>query len=178
MFLNIITPCSRPEFLDAVSKSINIPKDNYRWIVVFDSETIPENIPECEAYCIKDANSVCGNAQRNLGIDLVTEGWIYFNDDDTIMHPELWYNIKDLDNDFISFDQVWTSGAHRLYGNIVKLSYVDSHNFILHTSLVGNERFVLSRRDADGVFAENCYNKAKNKHYINKVLSTYNSLQP
>lgn len=177
MFLSIITPCSRPEFLDAVSKSINIPKNNYRWIVVFDSETIPENIPECETYCIKDVNSVCGNAQRNLGIDLVTEGWIYFNDDDTTMHPDLWHNIKDLDNDFISFDQVWTSGVHRLYGNIVKLSYVDSHNFILHTSLVGNERFVLSRRDADGIFAENCYNKAKNKYYINKVLSTYNSLQ-
>ena len=63
MFLNIITPCSRPEFLDAVSKSINIPKENYRWIVVFDSETIPENIPECEAYCIKDINSVCGQVR-------------------------------------------------------------------------------------------------------------------
>ena len=178
MFLNIITPCSRPEFLDAVAKSINIPKENYRWIVVFDSETIPENIPECEAYCIKDINSVCGNSQRNLAIDLVTEGWIYFNDDDTTMHPELWDNIKDLDNDFISFDQNWNNGDHRLSGNIIKLSYVDSHNFIVHISVIGNKRFVLHRGDADGVFAENCYNKAKNKHYINKVLSVYNSLHP
>jgi hypothetical protein len=48
----------------------------------------------------------------------------------------------------------------------------------VHTSLIGDEKFVINRRDADGVFAENCYNRAKNKHYINKVLSTYNSLQP
>jgi len=178
MFLNIITPCSRPDMLHAVAKSINIPKENYRWIVVFDSETIPTDIPECEAYCIKDVNSVCGNAQRNLAISLVTEGYIYFNDDDTEMHQDLWDNIKDLDNDFISFNQNWKSGTHRLYGNIVRLSYVDSHNFIVHTSAVQDERFVLSRRDADGVFAENCYNRAKNKYYLDKMLSVYNSLQP
>ena len=77
MFLNIITPCSRPHFLHRIAESINIPKENYRWIVVFDSETIPTDIPECEAYCIKDVKSVCGNAQRNLAIDLVTEGWIF-----------------------------------------------------------------------------------------------------
>jgi hypothetical protein len=94
------------------------------------------------------------------------------------MHPELWENVKDLDNDFISFDQNWNNGDHRLSGNIIKLSYVDSHNFIVHISVIGNKRFVLHRRDADGVFAEKCYNKAKNKHYINKVLSVYNSLQP
>jgi hypothetical protein len=164
--------------LHAVAKSINIPKENYRWIVVFDSETIPTDIPECEAYCIKDVNSVCGNAQRNLAISLVTEGYIYFNDDDTEMHQDLWDNIKDLDNDFISFNQNWKSGTHRLYGNIVRLSYVDSHNFIVHTSAVQDERFVLSRRDADGVFAENCYNRAKNKYYLDKMLSVYNSLQP
>jgi hypothetical protein len=164
--------------LHAVAKSINIPKKNYRWIVVFDSETIPTDIPECEAYCIKDVNSICGNAQRNLAISLITEDYIYFNDDDTEMHQDLWENIKDLNNDFISFDQNWKSGTHRLSGDIIKLSYVDSHNFIVHTSLVKEERFVLSRRDADGVFAENCYNRAKNKHYINKMLSVYNSLQP
>ena len=94
MLINIITPCSRPENLHLIAKSIKLPSYAYRWIVVFDSETIPTDIPECEAYCIKDINSVCGNAQRNLAIDLVTEGWIYFNDDDTTMHPDLWNNIK------------------------------------------------------------------------------------
>ncbi len=34
MFLNIITPCSRPDNLNEVSKSINIPPEHYRWIVL------------------------------------------------------------------------------------------------------------------------------------------------
>ena len=85
MFINIITPCSRPENLKVISESINIPKQNYRWIVVFDGFTYEEeDIPNnCEAYSIKDSNSIYGNAQRNFGIDLVTEGYLYFNDDDT-----------------------------------------------------------------------------------------------
>jgi len=177
MFLNIITPCSRPHLLHSIAESINIPKENYRWIVVFDSDTIPDGIPECEAYCIKNSGSVCGNSQRNLAIDLVTEGYLYFNDDDTIMHPELWNNIKDLTNDFIHFDQEEKDGSIRLKQSSVRLSYIDSHNFIVHTTVVGNERFVINRRDADGVFAENCYNKSKTSNYIPKVLSTYNALR-
>lgn len=178
MFLNIITPCSRPHLLHTIAESINIPKENYRWIVVFDSDTIPDGIPECEAYCIKDANSVAGNAQRNLAIDLITEGYIYFNDDDTTMHPELWDNVKDLTNDFIHFDQEEKDGSIRLRHNEVRLSYIDSHNFIIHRTLIGSDEiFVIDRRDADGVFAENCYNKSKNSQYIPKVLSTYNALR-
>ena len=177
MFLNIITPCSRPHLLHRIAESINIPKENYRWIVVFDAETIPDSIPECEAYFIKDTNSICGNAQRNLAIDLVTEGYIYFNDDDTIMHPQLWDNIKDLTNDFIHFDQEEKDRSIRLRQSKVRLSYIDSHNFIVHRELAGDERFVMNRRDADGVFAENCYNKSKTPKYIPIVLSTYNALR-
>jgi hypothetical protein len=180
MFLNIITPCSRPENLLTVANSINIPKENYRWIIVFDSVTLPDSklIPDnCEVYTHTDKKSIAGSAQRNFALELINDGYVYSNDDDTIMHPELWENIKDLNNDFISFDQVWSSGTHRLYGNTIKLNYVDSHNFIVHTSLIGDERFVVDRYDSDGVFAENCYKRAKDKHYINKVLSVYNSLR-
>ena len=49
--LNIITPCSRPENLHIISQSINIPKDNYRWIVIYDGISLPsaDLIPEnCE----------------------------------------------------------------------------------------------------------------------------------
>jgi hypothetical protein len=107
MFLNIITPCSRPENLEIISKSINIPRDQYRWIVVFDLLEAPENIPDnCEWYTIKDANSTSGNAQRNFALNLITHGHIYFNDDDTVMHIDLWNNIKNENNkDFISFKQ-------------------------------------------------------------------------
>lgn len=179
MFLNIITPCSRPQNLDVISNSINIPRDQYRWIVVFDAIEVPENIPEnCEAYAIKDVNSTSGNAQRNFALDLVTDGHIYFNDDDTIMQPNLWNEIKDEDDtDFISFQQINKDGSIRLEGLNVSVGTIDSHNFVVSKKAMGDIRWVLSRYDADGVFARECFEKAKTILHISKTLSVYNSLK-
>ncbi len=179
MFLNIITPCSRPQNLETISKSINIPRDQYRWIVVFDLLEAPANIPDnCEWYAIKDANSMSGNAQRNFALNLVTHGHIYFNDDDTIMHSDLWENIKnETDEDFISFKQANKDGSVRLEAVNISVGTIDSHNFVTSVECVGDTKWVLNRYDADGVFAHECYQKAKNKSYINKVLSVYNTLR-
>ena len=180
MFLNIITPCSRPENLKEISKSINIPKDNYRWIVVYDSEIkmdsefIPEN---CEMYNYKDTNSIVGNAQRNYALDLIKEGHIYLNDDDTLIHPNLWKNIKDLKNDFICFQQLYKDGQPRLFLNIVQVGYIDSHNFIVSKDILGDTKFIINRYDADGYFAQECFSKSKNSIYIPKPLSIYNQLR-
>ena len=180
MFLNIITPCSRPQNLSTIGKSINIPEDNYRWIVVFDGDEVPDEyvIPEnCEIYAHRDPQSKSGNAQRNFAIDLVREGHVYFNDDDTVMHPYLWENINHLNEDFISFDQENQNRTPRLKGDNIALHRVDSHNFITSRQLVGNTRFDLEKYDADGYFALDCFGRAQTKCYIPKVLSTYNSLR-
>jgi len=179
MFLNIITPCSRPENLEIISKSINIPRDQYRWIVVFDLLEAPENIPDnCEWYAIKDVNSMSGNAQRNFALNLVMHGHIYFNDDDTIMHPNLWDEIKDEDNiDFISFKQANKDGSLRLEGLNISIGTIDSHNFVTSTKCAGDTRWILNKYDADGFFARECFEKAKTILHIPKVLSVYNTLR-
>jgi hypothetical protein len=178
MFLNIITPCSRPDNLQVISESINIPRENYRWIVVFDALEIPKNVPDnCEAYCLKDNNSIYGNAQRNFGIDLVTKGHVYFNDDDTIIQSTLWDEIKDKDNaDFISFKQSNKDNTLRLEGKEIAINYIDSHNFITSLECI-DTRWALDRYDADAVFAIECNKNAKVTLYIPKVLSVYNSLK-
>jgi hypothetical protein len=185
MFLNIITPCTRPENLYIISKSINIPKEKYRWIIVCDSEKLPDNtlIPDnCEIYTYKDPNSISGNAQRNYAIDIVKEGHIYVNDDDTILHPNLWENIKNLDQDLISFSQEEKNGQLRLKGEIIQVCHIDSHNFIVSKNLVGDNRWVLDKYEADGIFASLMNeivinNNNYTKIFINKILSTYNSLK-
>ena len=180
MFLNIITPCSRPENLITISKSINIPKKNYRWIVVFDGEVFPDKelIPEnCEMYLHTNKDSIVGHSQRNYALDVVHDGYIYFNDDDTVVHNELWNNIKDLDNDFISFMQEDINGNTRLIGDKIVVGHIDSHNFIVHTSIIGNTKFIITKYDADGYFANECFSQSKNSKHINIVLSTYNSLR-
>lgn len=179
-YLNIITPCSRPENLRHIEKSILIPRNQFRWIIVFDNDVIPNvYIPAiAEAYCYHQNGSTVGHAQRNFGLDLVRSGLVYFNDDDTVIHPDLWNNIKDkTDHDFISFAQANKNGSLRLTGNSIKLHHIDSHNFIVDHSICKNIRFYIDRYDADGYFAVDCYRQAKNSIYIPIVLSIYNQLR-
>jgi hypothetical protein len=179
MFLNIITPCSRPGNLHKISKSINIPKSNYRWIVVFDMHEMPsiELIPpNCEAYVHKNPDSIFGNSQRNYALDLIEHGHVYFNDDDTTIYSDLWDNIKDLKHEFISFSQNFLDGNLRLEGKEIKLYSIDSHNFVVDINIIESTRFNITHYDADGYFAVECYNKPCSKIFIPKVLSIYNSL--
>lgn len=178
MFINIITPCVRKENLKHISQSISIPTDRYKWYVVFDSENIPDGIPDnCIPYAVKVDGSTSGNGQRNHALDLITSGYVYFNDDDTIIHPDFWEAVKDCTEDFISFKQVNKDGSLRLHGNNVSRNHIDSHNFLLTRDLIGDVRWVIHEYSADGIFAEECYKKASTKLYIPKVLSTYNSLR-
>lgn len=186
MFLNIITPCSRPQNLHIISKSINIPKENYRWIVVFDMEQFPnkELIPDnCEIYLHKNSQSVAGHSQRNFALDLINDGHVYMNDDDTIIHSDLWDYIKNLEEyDFISFQQNNTNNTLRLMGNNIQVCHIDSHNFIVSKKVIGNDKWEVNKYEADGIFASKIFNKIftinPNKiKYIPKVLSIYNSLK-
>jgi hypothetical protein len=181
MYLNIITPCSRPENLIKISESINIPKESYRWIIVFDYEQpIDEKlIPKIgECYYHKNNESTSGNSQRNFALNLVEKGYVYFNDDDTLLHPDLWSNIKDIsDVDFISFMQNNKDGSLRIMGNNINVGHIDSHNFIVNYNIIGDTLWDIKKYDADGYFAVECYQKSKNKLWIDKVLSVYNLLR-
>ena len=55
MLINILTPCSRPQNLAAIAKSINIPPKNYRWIVVFDAPALPDiELPNNENFIFNE----------------------------------------------------------------------------------------------------------------------------
>ena len=167
--------------MHTISKSINIPRENYRWIVVVDSDKLPseELIPDnCEIYLHQNINSIVGHSQRNYALELITTGWIYSNDDDTVIHPQLWENIKDVTADFISFTQIKSDLSINIVGDLINIGSIDSHNFIVNINSVSDLRFVINKYEADGIFAVECYAKAITKIFINKALSVYNSLRP
>jgi hypothetical protein len=140
-----------------------------------DSSTIPN---ECEPYCHTERGSIVGHAQRNYALNIIDKGHIYFNDDDTSIHPELWENIKDCDaNDFISFQQCHKGGGIRLQGNVIEVGNIDSHNFIVSLEIAKNIRFEIDKYVADGIFASQCYRDSKSSLYIPKALSVYNLLR-
>jgi hypothetical protein len=183
MFINIITPCSRPENLMSIGLSINIPLENFKWIIVFDAEEIPElSVPKSgfkntEFYAHKNPNGCSGNSQRNFGLDLVEDGYVYFQDDDTLMHPEFWESVKYLNADFINFNQAFADGSIRLRSGKIEVGHIDSHNFLIKNSIIGETRWKIDDYCADGIFAETCAKKTNNLFFMDVVLSIYNALR-
>jgi hypothetical protein len=107
--LTIITPCCIQLNIQKVFNSIQFDKIE-KWIIVYDTSKgrkynkLYENHPkiievECNA-------GISGNPQRNYGMTLVDDGFIYFLDDDNIVHPDFWSILDSLDPQyFYSFDQ-------------------------------------------------------------------------
>lgn len=180
-FLNIITPCSRPENLHSIAESINIPRNSYQWFVVFDAKEksvdkkfIPEN---ATVIYHQDPRSKVGHAQRNIALRSIKNGYVYFLDDDTLLHPALYKSIEHLKNDFIHFDQANPDGSKRI-GGIVKVNHIDTGSAVVLRSLIADIRFQINLYNADGHFWVAMAQKANNVKYIQKTLSIYNALNP
>jgi hypothetical protein len=139
-----------------------------------DSKYIPRN---CEIYLHRNSTSIAGHSQRNYALELIKNGHVYMNDDDTLIYPKLWDNIKNLTNDFITFDQLTSNGGIRLKGGDVRVGGIDSHNFIVSKDLINDTKWIIDRYDADGYFATECHSKCKSPIIINKPLSVYNQLR-
>lgn len=184
MFLNIVTPCSRVQNLPMVARNVmEIPCGNRMWWVVVDS-VFPVKIPARNAWeipdevmFIHDPASIVGHAQRNRALDSINEGHVYFLDDDTILHPDLWETVKNLDDyDFIHFNQVFKNGGRRIGGEVA-VDRIDSGSAIVSRELIGETRWIVGRYNADGYFLTECFKKAKNPLYIDRDLSYYNYLR-
>ena len=110
--ITIITPCSRIHNLPALYESIEFDKIN-KWIIVYDT-TVNNYCPSflshkqiIEVDCKSSLNGLVGNTQRNYGLSFVEDdNYIYFLDDDNIIHPNFWKIIEELETDTIhTFNQ-------------------------------------------------------------------------
>jgi hypothetical protein len=151
-----------------------------RWIVVFDMNEFPfARLPKnAEYHCLLD--HAFGYPQSNCALDLVYKGMVYFLDDDTLIHPDLYDTISGLDNDFIHFNQIRPKKevGHPKYmiGKKVKPGWIDKGGFVVNREVIGDIRFRTDIYGADGYFAEECYNKATKPVFIDKVLAYHNKL--
>lgn len=170
--LTIVTPLWRWENLEKLSKSIPA---GVRWVVV-NSGRKPSTIVVPSNAEFHTIESDRGVDKRNHGIDIIKNGYLYFLDDDTTIHPNF-YKLLDMDPeyDFIHFNQVWPNGKRRIGGD-VRVNHIDMGSFIVKRELIGNTRFIKNPK-ADGIFAVECFKKSKNAKYINEELSIFNALR-
>lgn len=174
----IVTACSRPENLEIISKTI--PKD-CKWVIVHDDKT---HIPDMKNAILLQCpdTGIVGTSAQNYALDnlsLLDEDFVLLHDDDNIIHP-LWYsNIKPyLDQDFsiMTWGQLLKDGQIRLTPtNIPKVCHIDTASFMIKWSYNKNLRHQ-TVYEHDGLYAEEC---AKNGPVlcINKYLSFYNYLR-
>ena len=178
--LTIITPCSRQNNIQNLYDSIKFDKIN-KWIIVYDTsknrsykKLYKGNPKIIEVGC--DDIGISGNSQRNYGMTLVNDGYIYFLDDDNIIHPNFWSIIDSLDNDFFyTFNQLRQDNT--FIGNNIKVGMIDTAMFVVHKNHIKNIKWNVDRYDADGYFISDVFNNNRSKHkFINQIGSYYNFL--
>jgi len=181
--LSIITPCTRPENLMRIKESIPF-EYVHEWIIVYDESRVinphlfqDERIKEygCKGY------SIVGNIQRNYGLDHITgDTYVYFLDDDTIMHPDLITLLQTIEPGHLyTFDQQRSIKefpyTDYLKGNKIEMFHIDTAMFLIDSSLCKDIRWDTDEYAADAIFIAECYSSQPNAWiYVNRTLSYYN----
>ena len=174
--ITIITPCCRPTNLNNIKINFDYVDE---WIIVYDASKVKNfekqfDNPKISEYHFT-SSGISGNPQRNYGLTQVKnkETFIYFLDDDNMIHPQL-YKLLDC----IEPGKIYTfNQENRLLGNCIKLGYIDSAMFLIDYSLIKNLKWTIDRYDADGLFIISVYTSNPDKWvYVNDINCYYNKL--
>ena len=179
--VTIITPCCRPRNLVKLRDSIDFSYV-HAWIIVYDKTKIyklpnvfgAENNDKIKEY-IHHGAGISGNPQRNRALDRITNKntFLYYLDDDNLIHPNLYYLLDVIDKDHIySFNQI-----DRLKGGTLKLGSIDTAMFLIDHDLCKGLKWDRRNYNADGVYIEECDRLNPRKHiYVDNDLCFYNKL--
>uniref|UniRef100_A0A6C0L7T3 Glycosyltransferase 2-like domain-containing protein n=1 Tax=viral metagenome TaxID=1070528 RepID=A0A6C0L7T3_9ZZZZ len=186
--LTIITPCIRPENLIKIKESIDFDYVN-EWIIVYDGTKIaslPNTIEKHDK--IKEhifrGEGISGNPQRNFALELIEsfDTYLYFLDDDNIIHPELYELLDTIESGkMYTFDQSRPKNVYPyktfLPGNNIELFNIDTAMFLIDFNLCKDIRWIPDKYNADGHYIKECYEANKdNWVYVNKTMAYYNRL--
>ena len=154
-----------------------------KWIIVYDTsrDRTYTSLYDGHPQIVEVEHDVVGSAghpQRSYGMTLVDEGFIYFLDDDNIIHPNFWSIVDRLNSKyFYTFDQ--QRGDYILRGHTMKVGRIDTAMFIVHKQHIKDITWITSRYDADGVFISDIAHQNYGAHiYLNKVGCYYNFICP
>lgn len=180
--MTIITPCVRPENLLKIRESIDF---NYvdEWIIVYDKSKVPENPlvfagegnAKIKEY-LHTSPGISGNPQRNYALDLLKnkDTYIYFLDDDNLVHEDL-YKLLDIVDDgrIYTFNQ-----KDRIRDGRIVPGRIDTAMFLIDSKLCKTVRWELDIYAADFIFIDECIKNNKDKWiYVDNDLCTYNQLR-
>jgi tetratricopeptide (TPR) repeat protein len=197
--ITFITPCSRPHNLPAIHASLLLQWHRVnRWIVVFDAKIIPDadaerhiflDGPKIEYTSFQSESSLFGNGQRNHALASIVgrpkefeASYIYFLDEDNVVHPELW-NL-DLPPDcscIVSFDQYFAKTMPCVRrGDCLRKFEIDTAQVLVgcRTYLTQPILWFEMAHEADGMWIEVMGQLFGSNHiYIPRIAALYNPLR-
>lgn len=159
MKLHIITPVSRPWNLVAIGQSIaeRIKRMEVYWHCAIDKgcKATKPDFPFLTTF-VEGPKSFFGNQLRNLLLDLVQDGWVYFLDDDNVLHENFenaaFHAVEcNPDANWFCFIQVRRDG--RVYLNPTdspQVGNIDMGQVVIRRSFINNFRFPENSYAADG----------------------------
>lgn len=173
--LHIVTPCSRPENLDTISKTIPV---ECNWVILHeDNIKVPDN-----GFLLKcDNTGPWGHAGRNFFLDnfqLNDDDWIYCLDDDNIIHPNFFNTVQEYlthDYSIIHWGQLDKNSEHRL-DPFIGIDRIDTACYMYKWKYNKNTRYHANKYNADGFFAIDCSSKGPILT-VNGYLCYYNYLR-
>jgi SAM-dependent methyltransferase len=180
--ITIITPSYRIQNLKKIYETINFDYVD-EWIIVYDGSKITENPnlfnhEKIKEYVHYNNNSCFGNAQRNFALNNIKNEntYLYFLDDDNLIHPELYKLLDIIEKDKLyTFNQIRYPNLELLKGNEIKETKIDTAMILISYNLCKNIKWNLYEYGADFRYINECYNQNKEKWiYINNVLAYHN----
>jgi hypothetical protein len=194
ILLNIVTAVSRPHNVKLISDNIKsvITKCEVRWYLIADNLKVDRFIAPKECYYYDFIpGDISGAPQKNKALDLIDSGWVYFLDDDNLMHEQ--YEDCFLEKiktkrlickngtrqqgtiQGVVFNQLLADGSLRLGVDRKNGSAVDCGQFTVEREIIGDQRFNLDFYASDGVFFQEIYNRHKEKIiFVDEPFTYYN----
>lgn len=179
--IHIITPCTRVENLPIMQQSIPL---ECTWTIVLDSSVpkMPEGGGLRATIYRSPYTGHWGNPNRNFALDQMKFDdldWIYILDDDNIIHPEWYKNVKDLNHPVltaVAWGQVWQNGSVRLHPPFIpRVGAIDTSCYMVRGHVMKRERYAMNY-EADGMMAERAYTYGS-YYCLNEYLGYYNYLR-
>ena len=169
MKLHVLTAVTRPWNLNVVAKSLETAAErvdiDLSWHLRFDL----------------GRESLGGQALKNELLDEVADGWVWFLDDDTIVHEDLFVNVWSAIAPYSDVPAVVVS-QRRNDGRVllakprnVCVNGIDIGQALLRRDLIGNERIPESYA-GDGEFLQALLHDRQDVIYMSEVLSLHNVL--
>ncbi len=182
--LTVVTPVIRPHNLSRIQRSIKLFESYFkvRWILALDEQfTRPEDIKVSADVIFTEPHGSAGDRQRNQAAQYINGGWVYYLDDDNVVHPKLPFQARKHIDSYpgilcFVFNQVYNDGQLRLDVTKVEKGTVDTACLLIHSSIIKDgvwRPYPGESRCVDASFITDIWNKHSDRFLLTRIPCTY-----